>query len=220
MSIRRMRLEYSILLERLEERAVLVPNVFNKEAEDMSPPPSPSGLEESLNSKIGRGGLKKGKRRPAGSPPNPLSAKAQRIRDPLLPKRPTNAYLIFCEAAKERVRKELEERSPGSATDLSKALTEAWKNLNAELRKPYYKLYEEDRDRYQREMTEYNKRKELELEDEKQGVKRQKTDETAETEPELKEATGEPGEAIKAEVEAEAGVQNETQAPLGPVNPE
>lgn len=219
MSIRRMRLEYSILLERLEERAVLVPNVFNNEAEDMSPPPSPSGLDDSFNSKFSRGGLKKGKRKPAGSPPNPLSAKAQRIRDPLLPKRPTNAYLIFCDAAKERVRKELEERSPGAATDLSKALTEAWKNLNADLRKPYYKLYEEDRDRYQREMTEYNKRKVLELEDERNGIKRQKNEDTADPEPELKEATGEPAEAIQAEAEAETEVQNETPAPLAG-NPE
>ena len=37
-----------------------------------------------------------------------------------------------------------------NASDLSKSMTEAWKNLSEERRRPYYKLYEDDRIRYQR----------------------------------------------------------------------
>lgn len=183
MAIRRLRLEYVILLERLEERAIMFPD-GNNELEEMSPPPSPTILDESLNSsnaKLTRNGLSKrgGKKVKGGSSSsgnNGNSNRTQRIRDPDLPKRPTNAYLIFCEMEKERIKHELEERNPGVALELSKALTEAWKNLDDESRKPYYKLYEDDRDRYQREMSVYNQKKliEEETKDVKKGVKKQK----------------------------------------------
>lgn len=162
----------------------MIPN-GNYDEEDMTPPPSPTILDESLNSsntKLTRNGLsKKGKRGKTGANlagtgggPN----RVQKIRDPDLPKRPTNAYLIFCEMEKERIKKELEEKSPGAVTDLSKTLTENWKNLNDEERKPYYKLYEDDRERYQREMVVYNQKKQIET-DEKRLNKRQKLDGTA-----------------------------------------
>ena len=82
----------------------------------------------------------------------------QKARDPDLPKRPTNAYLIFCEMEKERIKQD-----DPNASDLSKSMTEAWKNLSEERRRPYYKLYEDDRIRYQREMAEYNQKREEEV---------------------------------------------------------
>lgn len=187
MAIRRMRLEYMILLERLEERAIMIPDGAINEYEDMSPPPSPTILDESLsnsNPKLTRNGLTKrgGKKTKGGSASTGNSgngsARAQRIRDPDLPKRPTNAYLIFCEMEKERIKQELEEKNPGATMELSKSLTEAWKNLEDEKRKPYYELYEEDRDRYQREMSVYNQKKQIEeeLKDPKKLHKKQKLD--------------------------------------------
>lgn len=160
-----MRLEYSILLERLEERALLIPD-GTKDFEEMSPPPSPRILSGSLTStdtKLSRSGLaKKGGKKVKGTANNfgAINNRLQRIRDPDLPKRPTNAYLIFCEMERERIKNEIDDTS--GTPDLSKSLTEAWKNLDDEKRKPYYKLYEDDRDRYQREMTLYNQRKQLE----------------------------------------------------------
>lgn len=61
MAIRRLRLEYAVLLERLEQRAIMIPD-GNTELEDMSPPPSPTILDESLNTtnaKLTRNGLSK-----------------------------------------------------------------------------------------------------------------------------------------------------------------
>ncbi|CUM47155.1 unnamed protein product [Debaryomyces tyrocola] len=186
MTIRRLRLEYAVLLERLEQRAIMIPD-GNTELEDMSPPPSPTILDESLNTtnaKLTRNGLSKrggkkakGVSNTAGNSGN-NNSRTQRIRDPDLPKRPTNAYLIFCEMEKERIKHELEERNPGAVTELSKSLTEAWKNLDDEKRKPYYKLYEDDRDRYQREMAVYNQKKQIEEEQKetKKSNKKQKLD--------------------------------------------
>lgn len=166
-SIRRLRLEYVILLERLEERAILLPGGIGG-FEEMASPPTPSVLDESLNSvggKLLRNGLaKKGsKKSKPGTSSNAdassVNSRTQKVRDPDLPKRPTNAYLIFCDMEKERIRQEIEEKNPGSTIDLSKSMTEAWKNLDDEDRKPYYKLYEDDRIRYQTEMLAYNKKK-------------------------------------------------------------
>lgn len=186
MAIRRLRLEYAVLLERLEQRAIMIPD-GNTELEDMSPPPSPTILDESLNTtnaKLTRNGLSKRGGKKAKGVSNTTgnsgsnNSRTQRIRDPDLPKRPTNAYLIFCEMEKERIKHELEERNPGAVTELSKSLTEAWKNLDDEKRKPYYKLYEEDRDRYQREMSVYNQKKQIEEEQKetKKSNKKQKLD--------------------------------------------
>lgn len=162
MGIRRLRLEYVILLERLEERAIMIPNGAN-ELEEMSAPPSPHLLDDSLNNSVEKS-PQKGVKRSRKPPGSGLSAAAKaKIRDPDLPKRPTNAYLIFCEMEKERIKQEAEERD-GGVSDLSKSMTEAWKNLDYEKRAPYYRLYEEDRDRYKREMEVYNQKKKAEEE--------------------------------------------------------
>lgn len=151
-SIRRMRLEYSILLERLEENAVNFPDNL----EDMSPPPSPSldiNDEKTLKGPV----IKKQKRSKSdGTTGNSVSK--SRIRDPNLPKRPTNAYLIFCELEKERIKQSTGDNSLASVTDLGKSLVEAWKNLDEEGRKPYHKIYEEEKERYRQEMLAYNKK--------------------------------------------------------------
>lgn len=97
-----------------------------------------------------RGNYKHGK--------NTIAKKKER--DPNLPKRPTNSYLIFCELEKEKLKEKLDKESPpGYMYDMSKALTEAWKNLNEQQKKPYYKLYEEDKKRYTEELRVYNEKK-------------------------------------------------------------
>lgn len=164
-NIRRLRLEYAILIERLEQRAT-VPAF---DPEDMSPPPSPKILDESLSnnslkqSKNGSGAAKRGGRKiggRAGSSTNGSTGSTAKVRDPDLPKRPTNAYLIFCDMEKDRIRQEIEDKNPGAAvTELSKTITEAWNNLDEEGRAPYFRLYQDDRERYHREMSVYNQRK-------------------------------------------------------------
>lgn len=207
--IRRLRLEYVILLERLEERAIAIPDGLN-EMEEMSPPPSPTILDDSLNStdtETTRNSLnKKGKRTRRFLGNAAPSAKIQRLRDPDLPKRPTNAYLIFCEMEKEKIRHDIETTN-GLVSDLSKAMSDAWKNLETDKRGPYYKLYEEDRERYKREMEVYNKKKQAEEEEakleDKDSIKKQKTD-TAEA-----TATATPEATIDAEVNEDPKIVNE-----------
>lgn len=155
-AIRRLRLEYAILLERLESR--LVPNPNGPPAlEHVSRPPTPSILDD-MSLKASRNGSSKPATQKVPSNSNGSTKKV--TKDPDLPKRPTNAYLIFCEMEKDKVKSDLEAKNPGqSATELSKTLTELWKTLDEEQRKPYNRLYEEDRERYQREMITYNTKK-------------------------------------------------------------
>ncbi|AQZ17652.1 NHP10 (YDL002C) [Zygosaccharomyces parabailii] len=130
LSVKRLKLEYSVLLERLEARVDLDPELRYE-----NPLPTLESFKKELLTKP----LKKTK------------SKRQKAkdRDPNMPKRPTNAYLLFCEMNKEKVRQQ-------GSQDVSKDLTEAWKNLNEQDRKPYYELYSEDRERYQKEMEIYS----------------------------------------------------------------
>lgn len=154
MSIRKLRLEYSILLERLEER---VSETGEKE-ELMSAPPNPTLLDDSLNMKVIRNNAPKARKGKVSLQAN--GGTKSNARDPDLPKRPTNAYLMFCDKEKERIKTDLMASNSGSAAqDVSKILAEAWRCLDDDQKKPYQVLYEEDKERYKKEMMEYNKRK-------------------------------------------------------------
>lgn len=89
----------------------------------------------------------------------PATGKAKRQhtpRDPNLPRRPQNAYIIFCEMEKEQVKSRMEKENPGLPYDLTKAMSDAWHNLPEPDRKKYYKVYEDDKERYMREMAAYS----------------------------------------------------------------
>ncbi|CCE91996.1 Nhp10p TDEL_0D04120 [Torulaspora delbrueckii] len=129
LSVKRLKLEYSVLLERLESRVELDPELRYE-----NPLPTLESFKDELMTKP----LKK---------PKSKRRKAK-DRDPNMPKRPTNAYLLFCEMNKEKMRE-------NGSQDVSRDLTEAWKSLNENDRKPYYGLYNQDRLRYQREMELY-----------------------------------------------------------------
>ncbi|SCU80435.1 LAME_0B03136g1_1 [Lachancea meyersii CBS 8951] len=133
LAVKRLRLEYGALLERLESR-------IDKDPELSYEDPLPS--LESFRTQILE-----------DTPKSKTKRKKGKERDPNLPKRPTNAYLLFCEMNKESMKQN------SGPNDVSKALTDAWKALDENGRKPYYKLYSEDRERYQREMKAYAKNK-------------------------------------------------------------
>jgi len=208
-AIRRLRMEYIILLERLEDRATAIPDGINV-FEEMQSPPVPTVVDESLYaagmSKNGatKKTTKKSKAASSSATNGTSSTTKQKSRDPDLPKRPTNAYLIFCEMEKDRIKAENEEKNPGSASDLSKSMTEAWKNLPEDDRKPYYKLYEDDRMRYQKEKAVYNQKKQTsdEIEEPKTHKKKKLNSAAAEPTPEIpdeKEPEIEPKEEIDNE---------------------
>ena len=130
-AVKRLKLEYGVLLERLEQRVEIDPLLRYD-----NPLPNLEAFRKELLAKP----LKRAK----------TKRQKAKERDPNMPKRPTNAYLIYCEMNKEKV------RSSGSA-DVTRDLTDGWKNLDEEGRAPYYKLYNEDRDRYRREMEAYTR---------------------------------------------------------------
>ncbi|AJU59240.1 Nhp10p [Saccharomyces cerevisiae YJM1248] len=132
LSVKRLKLEYGVLLERLESRIELDPEL---NCED--PLPTLASFKQELLTKP----FRKSK----------IKRHKVKERDPNMPKRPTNAYLLYCEMNKERIRQ-------NGSLDVTRDLAEGWKNLNEQDRKPYYKLYSEDRERYQMEMEIYNKK--------------------------------------------------------------
>lgn len=150
-SIQRLRLERSFLLEKLEERTF-----FKVDDSDgsISPPLSPVGGDKKSEVHLER----------EESIANPVvsgesSCPKKRVlppRNPNMPKKPQNAYIIFCEVEKDRVRNELEHIQPGEPFDLTKAMAEAWKDLGPKGRSPFYALYEDDKVRYIKEMAAYS----------------------------------------------------------------
>ncbi|TID28921.1 hypothetical protein CANINC_002189 [Pichia inconspicua] len=86
----------------------------------------------------------------------------KRVRDPREPKRPTNAYLFFCDSERERVKAEWAENHPNEHIDLSKAMTDVWKTMSDEDKRPYFEKYEKDRARYQKAVEEFEIIKEKE----------------------------------------------------------
>ncbi|GMM45953.1 Nhp10 protein [Pichia kluyveri] len=79
---------------------------------------------------------------------NPPAKK--KVRDPREPKRPTNAYLFFCESQRESIKAEWAQNHPNEHLDLSKAMTEVWRNMKEAEKRPYFIMYEKDKERYQK----------------------------------------------------------------------
>ena len=135
LSVKRLRLEYGVLLERLESRVHA-----DQSLKYESPLPNLESFKKSLlESMPARTHKKKGK--------------SKDKRDPNLPKRPTNAYILFCEMNKDKV-KEMNENA-----DMTRLMAEIWNGLDEEAKKPYYDLYNEGRQKYEQEMSTYSKKK-------------------------------------------------------------
>ncbi|KAK9474815.1 uncharacterized protein V1510DRAFT_428162 [Dipodascopsis tothii] len=165
----RMRLERALLLEKLEEKTLLrvddsdgspsppaSPARKRRRSDASSPEPSGPSFHAFSNADAR---AKAGGAAAAGAGAGAAGAAAKKRqhvqRDPNAPKRPQNAYIIFCDHEKERVRATIEKSQPGEAFDLTKAMAEAWRDLGDDGRKPYYELYDAEKARYNREMEAY-----------------------------------------------------------------
>jgi len=67
------------------------------------------------------------------------------------PKRPPNAYMIFCERERDAVR---ERESSKDGFDMHKALAQAWRDLKQEGQKPYFDEYEKNKASYTQKVNE------------------------------------------------------------------
>lgn len=73
--------------------------------------------------------------------------------DPNAPKRPANAFFVYCNLMRQQIK---EENADASLSDLTRLLGQKWKSLAKDEQKKYYELYKKDKERYATEMTAYN----------------------------------------------------------------
>lgn len=82
----------------------------------------------------------------------------QRVKkDPDAPKRGTPAYIFFMKEKREEIVKK--NPSIKSATEIAALVGEEWKRLTPAQKAPYEKKAEADKQRYQKEMAAYKKKK-------------------------------------------------------------
>ncbi|KAI9723347.1 MAG: hypothetical protein M1812_001231 [Candelaria pacifica] len=70
------------------------------------------------------------------------------------PPRPKNAYMIFCDHARDRVRL-ANEGTPDF--DIHKSMAQDWHDLGPEGQKPYFEIYEERKEAWEEEMGEFRR---------------------------------------------------------------
>ncbi|KAF9578791.1 hypothetical protein BGW38_005243, partial [Lunasporangiospora selenospora] len=76
----------------------------------------------------------------------------KRRKDPLAPKRPSNAFFIFSQQHRQQAR---EEKKEGNQSELTKFLGQQWKSMPSTEKKKYSELAIQDRKRYLEEMSHY-----------------------------------------------------------------
>ncbi|KAF9164007.1 hypothetical protein BGX21_000408 [Mortierella sp. AD011] len=86
----------------------------------------------------------------AGKRANAVQKK--RRKDPLAPKRPSNAFFIFSQQHRQQAR---DEKKEGNQSELTKFLGQQWKSMPPTEKKIYSDLASQDRKRYQEEMILY-----------------------------------------------------------------
>ncbi|KAH3679501.1 hypothetical protein WICMUC_000946 [Wickerhamomyces mucosus] len=156
-SINRLRLEYSILLERLENKAILP----QEDLSDLSDIEISDKKASNKKRKLGSNNSNSGNQHSSSNGIN-SNISAPKERDPDLPKRPLNPYLIFCELEKENFKKRAEVE--GKQIDLSKTLGEAWKSMDNEAKTKYNEIYNKEKLKYNEEMKLYEEKKRVEAE--------------------------------------------------------
>jgi len=73
-------------------------------------------------------------------------------RDPLLPKRPSNAFVLYCKEARAKLAADHPELSFG---ELAAKLGDMWQMLSPAEKKPYEETARDDRARHARELEAY-----------------------------------------------------------------
>ncbi|OWF35880.1 FACT complex subunit SSRP1-like isoform X2 [Mizuhopecten yessoensis] len=96
----------------------------------------------------------------ATSSGKPKKAKSDKEKDPSAPKKPANAFLLFCQQQRATVQEAYlkENKEEISNHELTKRLAHLWNSLNPEQKRVFYDLYEQEKERYDREVKEYHER--------------------------------------------------------------
>ncbi|RUS81396.1 hypothetical protein EGW08_010834 [Elysia chlorotica] len=83
--------------------------------------------------------------------------KQEKEKDPNAPKKPANAFLMFCTTQRTAVQEEYfkEHKEEIAHHELTKTLAHQWNALGPEEKRIYYEMYEREKERYEREMRVY-----------------------------------------------------------------
>lgn len=82
--------------------------------------------------------------------------KIKPLKDPNRPKRPKSSYMFFTQEMREKL---LKKNPNASMTELSKIMGAEWAKTSEKDRVKYARMAEEDKTRYDEELTEYEKNK-------------------------------------------------------------
>ncbi|KAF0550466.1 HMG-box [Gigaspora margarita] len=135
-NIQRLRIERNFLFDRLEQSQP----TNESESEPSSSPQRVIDSEEELSSQEELlEDQRTGKRR-------------RQNRDPNAPKRPRNAFLMYCQMQREQAK---EENQNKGFQDVTRILSQRWKELPQEEKGQYYDMYKQERQRYEKEMSTY-----------------------------------------------------------------
>jgi hypothetical protein len=78
--------------------------------------------------------------------------KGKKEKDPNMPKRPKTGYIFF--SAEERVKVKEDNPSLGFG-DITKQVSAKWKEMTDDDKEPYLKLAQQDKERYEKEMSKF-----------------------------------------------------------------
>jgi len=86
----------------------------------------------------------------------PKRAKKASKKDPNKPKKNMSAYMFYCQERRPQMKKDNPELK---FTEITKLISPEWKALSKDDKKKYDDLAAKDKERYQKEMEEYNAKK-------------------------------------------------------------
>lgn len=90
---------------------------------------------------------------------NKKKIKVKRLQN--APKKPSNAFLMFCQKNRSVVQAEHLKQNKNEITrqEMTRKLAEIWKETTTENKKTYYEMYEKDKARYAQEMKDFESQK-------------------------------------------------------------
>eukprot|EP00818_Percolomonas_sp_WS_P006067 CAMPEP_0117438120 /NCGR_PEP_ID=MMETSP0759-20121206/1887_1 /TAXON_ID=63605 /ORGANISM="Percolomonas cosmopolitus, Strain WS" /LENGTH=220 /DNA_ID=CAMNT_0005229797 /DNA_START=51 /DNA_END=713 /DNA_ORIENTATION=+ len=100
-------------------------------------------------------------------------------KDPNAPKRPPSGYQIFCNEHRAEVNKRDDVKRENGKLDVTKVmkiLSQMWKELDDEEKKPYLEQAVEKKEDYKKEKAAYDENKEASDEDEEEGSEEEESD--------------------------------------------
>ncbi|KAI9279493.1 hypothetical protein BC943DRAFT_166856 [Umbelopsis sp. AD052] len=148
--INRLRLERSVLLERLERSTDYIDDSdSNSDISDSGTHPLLAEIKSRHDTKPSAlSGSQEHGGRQKGSEPKP----ARKKKDPNAPKGPGNVFFLYSRMERDKIKDEYPGENQG---DLTRILGHKWKNLAKDDKQKYYDIYKKEQEEYEEAMKSY-----------------------------------------------------------------